>query len=245
MGSRKYVAPKGFEEVHPILGQALRAAPTYAWPARPHLGGPMPELNGTDQLAVAVWVAGQARPAVPEVDLPKYDAAVAIAASWFSAKQPDYRALWDAADAAEAKHKVTQIGRMVVAAARSLAKGGATTADVNKFSRDAAARVVEAAGVDAKAYLAALDQRILLRELEAMHEERQVKPSSPAVAICVRPKGKMKRVPPLVVARLQSGRYGLWHKVGTRWAWSEGSRDEVLATVPDAFMEAATRGVLG
>jgi hypothetical protein len=247
MASRKYVSPKGFEDVHPILGESMRAAPRQAWPARPHLGGPMPDLTGYAQLAVGLWAAEQARTAVPDGDREKYDAALAMTRRWFGPgdERPSYRELWDAADAAEAKHRVTQIGRMVVAGARSLAKGGSTVADVNKFSREAAARVVEAAGVDAKTFLAALDQRIMICELAAMHEERGVKPSSPATAILARPKGKTKRVPPLVLARLESGRFGLWHKVGTRWAWSEGSRDEMLATVPDAFMEAATRGVLG
>jgi hypothetical protein len=38
-------------------------------------------------------------------------------------------------------------------------------------------------------------------------------------------------------------RYGLLGKIGPRWRFVEGERDEVLATVPDAYFDAAVRAI--
>ncbi|NVJ23021.1 MULTISPECIES: hypothetical protein [Myxococcus] len=46
------------------------------------------------------------------------------------------------------------------------------------------------------------------------------------------------------IARLRGGTLGLVTKLGARWAWVEGGRDEVLASVPDALFADATRTVL-
>jgi len=43
----------------------------------------------------------------------------------------------------------------------------------------------------------------------------------------------------LWIARLDDGRYALFYKVKRRWRWVPGTREEVLACVPDALFDAA------
>ena len=40
-------------------------------------------------------------------------------------------------------------------------------------------------------------------------------------------------------SRLVSGEFGLLCKQGSLWAWTEGARDDVLATIPDKHFEHA------
>ncbi len=47
------------------------------------------------------------------------------------------------------------------------------------------------------------------------------------------------------IVRLEDETFGLLAKARGRWSWSVGSRDDVIATVPDALMPAAVEVVLG
>lgn len=47
------------------------------------------------------------------------------------------------------------------------------------------------------------------------------------------------------IVRLEDETFGLLAKTRGRWTWSPGSRDDVIATVPDALMPAAVEAVLG
>jgi hypothetical protein len=47
------------------------------------------------------------------------------------------------------------------------------------------------------------------------------------------------------LVRLDDGSFGLVAKLRGRWAWLAGSRDDVLASVPDALMPSAMEAVLG
>jgi hypothetical protein len=48
----------------------------------------------------------------------------------------------------------------------------------------------------------------------------------------------------LWIARLDDGRHALFHKLGRRWRWSTGPRDDVLAMVPEALFADAVAAVL-
>ena len=48
-----------------------------------------------------------------------------------------------------------------------------------------------------------------------------------------------KGFPAFWLARLAPNHYGLFWKLGSRWTLSTGTRDEILATVPDAQFAAA------
>lgn len=47
------------------------------------------------------------------------------------------------------------------------------------------------------------------------------------------------------IVRLEDETFGLLAKTRGRWTWSPGSRDDVIATVPDALMPGAVEAVLG
>jgi hypothetical protein len=47
------------------------------------------------------------------------------------------------------------------------------------------------------------------------------------------------------IVRLDGDRYGLLAKTKGRWTWVQGTRDDVLASVPDALMESAVASVVG
>ena len=66
-----------FENVHPVLGAAMRAVPRDLRPKPPHhLGGPRPLVSGPELLVVGYDAAQRARPWVREDRLPDYKRAL-------------------------------------------------------------------------------------------------------------------------------------------------------------------------
>lgn len=96
-----------------------------------------------------------------------------------------------------------------------------------------------------RAFLASLDQRILVGELAQQRGRYlQGQPASSLRRVLWRgtnSKGFLAGW----IAELDgdAGGYGLLAKRGQRWAWSEGDRDSVLATVPDALFASAVASV--
>jgi hypothetical protein len=168
-------------------------------------------------------------------------------------KAPGYMALAERANTLRARPQRSAALDVVlngVAAARSLAKGGATTADVNKFSALAAAAAVRALGgapdrpaPAVRAFLPRLDDAILLRELAAMLDERELRPTHAPTTVLHRPAGTGK-TPALILTRLEGGSFGLLAKPKTRWQWLEGDKDHVSASIPDAQFAAAVAALM-
>jgi len=237
-----------WERIHPILGEAMRAAPEEAWPRPAHRGdGPVPQLSGRDQLALALGLCERAAPLVAGERAP-FDEAVAGARAYADGKlgRDAYRQLSALADRLRdrrPREEPYEVARGAVAAARSLAKGGASANDVQKFTRLAAAALVKALGSDGDAVAAlldALDRAIVTRELAALMAERAVTPGAPVVEVHYRGRGDAAKVPGLFLVALEgAGCYGLFVKLKTRWQWLEGGRDEVMASVPDAHFDRA------
>jgi hypothetical protein len=48
-----------------------------------------------------------------------------------------------------------------------------------------------------------------------------------------------------VIVELDDGSFGLIAKTKGRWTWEQGPRDDMLASVPDAYMESAVQTVVG
>lgn len=86
--------------------------------------------------------------------------------------------------------------------------------------------------------LAATDDE--LRRLDVVHalRERMDSDRTSDIAAAILRAGQKGKVQ-LWLARLTDGRYGLLWKERTRWKWTEGDRDTVLATVPEMLFEAA------
>jgi hypothetical protein len=146
---------------------------------------------------------------------------------------------------------VLEVARGAAAAARSLAKGGGQTNQVSAFASvatESAALVSGAATGRAeprvKAFLEELDGEIVRCELVAMLAARKLAPTAPVARVCFRPAGSGK-LPALVLARLENERYGAWVKLKARWDWIEGERADVLASIPEAYFDAAVRATVG
>jgi hypothetical protein len=247
------VADAFWDRIHPILAEAMRAAGDEAlWPRPAHRGdGPVPQLSGRDQLAIALWLCGLASPLV-RGERTSFDDAVAGARDLYEGRLKandfeSYRRLQALAETllqCRPREAPFEVARNAAAAARSLAKGGGSANDVQKFTRLAAASLVAALDGERRAIgelLDDLDNTILTRELAAMLTERGVTPSRPIVDVLHRPAAESaKKVPALfLVALADDGRYGLYVKLKTRWQWLEGGRDEVLASVPDSYFARA------
>jgi hypothetical protein len=253
--STRVPAPQGFERVHRILGEAMRAAYASDWPAQPHRGdGPTPTLTGLMQIDLALWLAAEVEPLLPAAERQLFDGAVAQARAFHQGKKSaTYKALADTATALrklKTRSPALDVALNAVAAARSLAKGGANLADVNKFASLAAAATVAALGgapdralPAVRAFLERLDDAILTRELGVQLEERGMTPSRSIVAVQYRPAGT-GALPALILARLESGSYGLWTKLKARWQWIEGGKEDVLASIPDAHFAAAVAALV-
>ena len=49
----------------------------------------------------------------------------------------------------------------------------------------------------------------------------------------------------LWIARLTDGRYAIYYKLARRWRWMTGTRDDVLALVPEPIFAEAVEAVVG
>jgi hypothetical protein len=132
------------------------------------------------------------------------------------------------------------IGRAACAEARGKLR---RPDNAGTFARSAAVAAVDLllqAGGDAavRSFLEDLDAE--LRRLDVVHAlaVRKKKASSPithAIHRAVDDSG----TPALWLARLENGALGLLGKQQRFWIWSEGGRDEILATIPDEHFERA------
>jgi hypothetical protein len=112
-------------------------------------------------------------------------------------------------------------------------------ASARRAAAKAAALLVSTGGAGAgRRFLTALDDE--LRRLDIVHALalRGRTPSRPVARAIFRGADARGKVV-VWVARLEGGAHGLLARQGRLWAWTEGSYDDVLATVPDVHFEAA------
>jgi len=97
-----------------------------------------------------------------------------------------------------------------------------------------------------RAFLVKLNDALLRLELEAALGGRA--PDGVAVrvaAVLFRGAASAKGAPTLWLARLERpAAYGLLLKLGARYRWQEGERDDILATLPDDAFAAGVRAAL-
>ncbi len=111
------------------------------------------------------------------------------------------------------------------------------------FCGDAVEAAVKAlsgeGGESVRRYLVELDERALALEFAAWASAKGPLQAPPAIRRVLWRGADEKGHPALWVVRLAEGGHGILSKVGRRWAWTQGTRDEVLASVPDAQFAAA------
>jgi hypothetical protein len=234
--------------VYPILQRALDAADESERPTPPyHAGGPMPKLSGPAALRIALWSAEQVAPLAP-ADQREEVARVLSFVRYVASERnervtrgprglrwPPTEQLRDAA--------ATQRGDSRALGAARRAAGGAASLCAGKPDRVwenaalAAERVVQALRerkdhAAVRAYLTALDDRLLVEELGALEGDVRV-------ARVLWRGANAQGLPALWLVRLVDGSYRLRRKVGSRFTWLTGSRDDVMASVPDDAFERA------
>lgn len=111
-----------------------------------------------------------------------------------------------------------------------------------KGAREACALAVELLAAKSpaghvKRFLASLDALILQEDARLQLEKVAQKPSAPLEAAHWR--GAEKGKTTLWLVELKSGRFALLWKLKGQWRFVEGSKDDVLASVPDAHLQAA------
>jgi len=102
-------------------------------------------------------------------------------------------------------------------------------------------RALVAADADGiRRYLVELDDRILAEELVAVVAAKGKLDKAPAIVRVLWRGADEKGFPALWLVRLEGEQlYGLFWKLGRRWSWAEGRRDDVLASVPNEHFESA------
>jgi len=239
----KTTAPTGFEEIHRILGGALREVERSLWPAHPHLGGPLPVLSTHAQVDIGLVVAAQARLHATPKDLFAFDRCVETARIVAGGTAIQKQNLDVASQGKRSDELGIKVAKLVARAAynhlyaAASARNTAGTCVVNA-STALARHIAGGESAVTREFLQTLDDAIVMRELASHLEERAIMPSSPVVRVVSRPAANAaRRAFGLVLARLADGQYGLFVKLRQTWAWHEGDRASMFATVPDGFME--------
>lgn len=223
---------------HSVLVAAVRAVMPAASLARPpHDGGPTPAIGARGWSHLAATLARRLERYLDEHDDERaaFDEALATAALEAPPAFPD--ALAKKAKRASVPLLLAQSAwkEAHIAKRRPDMVGGSLRPAVAK----AAKLVLEREGKDATvAFFEALDAELL--RLDLIHAAREKVGREIALERTLARGVDGKNVA-CWLGRLADGGYALLWKEGRRWTWTEGERDAVLGTIPDAYFEAAVR----
>jgi hypothetical protein len=263
------VAPKyEFAELNPLLGRALETAKPEHRPAGPyHAGGPAVKIPARDSLAAAVWCAESVADLVADGEKKTFETGVRLAKRMIDAPPPRtartghgetidppggspeamLNELHEVAESSKKDSRALGAARRAAGAAASLCRGKSDMVWSNAMlAAERAVQALEEAGeVDRlRTLLAALDDRILAAEARAQALEKGKLEKAPEIARVLWRGGAASGAANAWLFRLVDGSYALLAKQGARFAWTPGSRDDLLATVPDAVFASATKVAL-
>jgi hypothetical protein len=236
-------------DLYPILSRALAAADPSERPEPPyHAGGPMPKLSALAALDIAIWSAEHVAALAPAAQKAEIQRVLALAHDVarepparpkMAYTEPRFRALTtQLEEAARTRSKDSRslgAARRTAGGAASLCKGKPDMVWPNAaYAAERAVQALREKGdrVAVRAYLAALDDRILAAELELIDADVKI-------ARVLWRGSNEKGLPGLWLVKLANGTYGLRRKLGSRFTWLTGSRDDVVASVPDVDFERA------
>jgi hypothetical protein len=226
------------ENAHGVLAHAWRAAPAGARPTGAvHQGEPEPFIGARNTVRLVLDFARRVAHLVPKAEKKAFDRLLQLAVTAIAAER-------SSEPLREAIMRASKEGAMGIA--RSACVEASATLSrpdmAGVAARPAGVKMVgillEEGGNEAvRSFLSDLDEE--LRRLDLAHavDLRKKEPSRPIARAIHRGAEKGKVV--LWLAELEGGKLGLLAKQGRLWAWSEGGRDDILATVPDAHFEAA------
>jgi hypothetical protein len=208
-----------------------------------HRGEPEPFIGARNTVRLVVFFARRVEHLVPKAAKKEFDRLVGLAEKAVTAGRAG-PSVGQAIDRAPMEGPVA-IARSACVEARTtlsrpdMAGGAARPAGVKTVGI-----LLEAEGKDAvRTFLADVDEE--LRRLDVAHalDLKKKTPTSPIVRAVHRGAEKGKVV--LWLAELENSQLGLLSKQGVRWAWNEGGRDEILATIPDVHFERAVMAAKG
>jgi hypothetical protein len=238
-----------FGDVHSILLRALNtAAPEQRPPPPFHAGGPMPKVTGAGAYRVAIACAEHVRGLVPDAQRDEYDRVLAAArrapvvVRAVQAQPTDHEPFYEHCRTLEKAAKSRPTDARALGAARRAAGGALSLAYdkpdmVGQNASHAAERAVQALretgdGASVRAFIEALDDWILLEEI------RSIDPDVSVRRVLWRATNE-KGFAAAWLVRFEDDSYGLRHKPKSRFMWIRGSRDDVLASVPDKSFQLA------
>lgn len=247
-----------YERVHPILGHMLRAAEVSVRPLPPyHLGGPRPLPPAIGLASLGVWFAETARPEIDqfgEVVAAEYDVDLSAARGYIAAPdRPEVHAELAKAWAAQRRNgTVADIAGMVVVACWNAAnrKTDRMAGSLAPCGLRLVKLYAEAGrGAETTALLEEVDRRLCLSECEAAVRRYGTEAASghPAQQIArLRFRGdRGNGTAGHFVVELADGSWGAVTKLNRRYRWIRGTREHVLATLPESVFAAGVDQVLG
>lgn len=223
--------------LHPVLKAALKFAKVTDFTSF-QAGGPavrVVKFEGPACLSLAVWQAGLLESTLAANERAEYERLMKLAAE---APQLRYREL----GVAPLTGSPALISAGECVNARQAAAGGYDSRAAGYAAAISERVLAQLGGKQAavEQFLIELDDRLMGYEFAAAARvkggaefaqfERVLWRGADAKGDCV-----------AWVARISHERYAILSKVGARWKWVEGSRDDTLAAVPDASFAAATK----
>jgi hypothetical protein len=243
--ANRVVAPSGFENVHRILGKAMRQVDATTWPAWGHGGGPLIVLSSRAQVRVGIDLATHvdkqfamddqaracvelAREAVDLRDVPPAELRKGLLLKAHATAKSDGTSL--------------RFAKLVLRAAKNLLFAAPSASNAAGTAIETAvATHVEVIG-DVTDFLSAVDQALMRHELRGFLDDKQHVATSPIATVIARAPTTDKKLG-CVLAALEDGRFGLYTKLRTRWEWHEGDLATMFATVPDALQAGVADGI--
>ncbi len=206
-------------DVYIVVRKALQAAPAAMHPPPPHhAGGPAAKFFGTEHAFAA--------------DLGRW---LEKLAGSIATTQPE---------------ETKRIERALKAAKRAQHGWMSSSGDCSRSAGEIVGLYAARGEAErVRALIADLDDRVMLGELKGAMQQHapHAVSAQPDDFACERVLWRCADAtgnPGRWIARLTSGKYALLVKLGKRWQWVEGSRDDVLSSVPDSDFQAATEIVL-
>jgi len=239
-------APSGFEQVHRILGKAMREVDSSTWPAFGHGGGPLPVLSSRAQVRVGIDLSAIVlRQFANQVDAQALQcvALAREAVELLDPPSPELRKglLLKANATAKSDPPPLRFAKLVARAAKNLlfAAPSASNAAGTAIETAVATHVEVLSPPDIAKFLVAVDQALLPHELL---QNKKLVASSPIATVIARASAADGKLG-CALAALEDGQFGLYAKLRTRWEWHEGDLATMFATVPDALLEGVGRGI--
>lgn len=222
-----------YRDLYLAVRKALAATPPALRPPPPHhAGGPAAKILKREAefaQGLAGWAVKQLKPFVPEAERARYAELEALLADASATHfYPGFEA-----------ENVSLATQALKAAVRARARNLSAPSHAADGVMCVHSHLLKHDPVKLTAWVAALDEQVLIAEFVAIADAHTNRPAQHCERVLWRgadAKGNAGRW----VARVATGHYALIQKVGKRWEWLEGARDDVLASVPDADFAEAT-----